>query len=516
MPAIRDGENDGLYWRRVPAERGAFLIDVDAYFRAFAAAAEQARHSIVIAGWDFNGQVALWREPRGGEVPAEIGPFLRYLVERHEDLHVYVLEWDFSALYALDREILPRYRWDWRDHERIHFELDGCHPIGCSHHQKIVVVDDAIAFSGGIDFGPGRWDTSRHLPQDVRRIDWRGETYEPFHDVQMAVSGAAARALGDLVRERWQRAAESELPRVDASVEVWPRALAPDIVDTPVAIARTKAAYEGSDEVREVERSMLDAVRRARDLIYFENQYFTAKSVGDAIEERLAEKDGPEIVVVVRKACSGWLEQSVMATLRTLLVTRLRAADRFGRFRIYYPCSGRAAVHVHAKVMIVDDRIARVGSANLNNRSMGLDSECDLIVEAGERDDLRRAIARFRDRLLAHHLDVTAEEVGAAVAREGSVAAVVEALRGGDRSLRELEIEDDVESWSEGLLSATRLADPERPLDADVVAATLGADLNPRSYRGALAAAAAILLGVVLLAAWHWSVFGSTLSAGMR
>ncbi len=48
---------------------------------------------------------------------------------------------------------------------------------------------------------------------------------------------------------------------------------------------------------------------------------------------------------------------------------------------------------VHSKVMIVDDGFLRVGSANLNNRSMGADTECDLAFEASC-DEHREFIAR--------------------------------------------------------------------------------------------------------------------------
>src|SRR5262245_42209187 len=79
---------------------------------------------------------------------------------------------------------------------------------------------------------------------------------------------------------------------------------------------------------------------------------------------------------------------------------------------------------VHAKVMIVDDRILRVGSANLNNRSMGTDSECDLVIVARD-DDIRRAIIRQRDRLLGHHCGASPDKVAAAFAQSGSSLVVV-------------------------------------------------------------------------------------------
>ena len=105
-------------------------------------------------------------------------------------------------IFGLDREWAPLYGLSWKPHRRITFRYDNTHPVGGSHHQKIVVIDDAVAFSGGIDLTSRRWDTCEHSPQNQHRV-MAGTPYPPFHDMMMAVEGPAARALGDLVRERW-------------------------------------------------------------------------------------------------------------------------------------------------------------------------------------------------------------------------------------------------------------------------------------------------------------------------
>ena len=101
---------------------------------------------------------------------------------------------------------MPLYALNWKTHSRVRFYMDDKHPVGASQHQKIVVVDDAVAFSGGLDLRKWRWDTPEHHIDDQRRVDPDGKPYPPFHDVQMVVDGAAAAALGQLARERWQRA----------------------------------------------------------------------------------------------------------------------------------------------------------------------------------------------------------------------------------------------------------------------------------------------------------------------
>jgi len=186
------------------------------------------------------------------------------------------------------------------------------------------------------------------------------------------------------------------------------------LVDVPVAIARTEAEYNNHPEVREVERLYLDSIRAAERLIYLENQYLSSTAIGDALAARLEEENGPEIVLVVPQEISEWLEQVTMAVLRARLLRRLRAVDRFKRLHVYYPVvpGGNVQLRVHAKLAIIDDKLVRIGSSNLNNRSMGLDTECDLAIEANE-PSKKQIIANFRHRLLAEHMGVSPDEVAA-------------------------------------------------------------------------------------------------------
>ncbi|NIS35617.1 MAG: hypothetical protein GWO04_39300, partial [Actinobacteria bacterium] len=191
---------------------------------------------------------------------------------RRRHLHAYLLNWDFALIYALEREPLPRIELGRRTHERVHFELDSEHPLAGSHHQKIVVIDDAVAFVGGLDLTIRRWDTPDHRPDEPRRVDPRGESYGPFHDVQMAVDGEAATALGELARRRWFRATGERIRSPRSGRDVWPPDLAADMENVEVAVARTRPAWGGEVEIREVETLHLDAIAAARSLIYFENQ----------------------------------------------------------------------------------------------------------------------------------------------------------------------------------------------------------------------------------------------------
>lgn len=463
-------------WRIEAASRAAFLIDADAYFRAFVAAARKAQRSILIVGWDFHSRTRLLcKDDEGNEL--ELGEFLNDLVQRRRELQIHILTWDYPMIFGLDREWAPLYGLGWKPHHRVHFRYDNTHPVGGSHHQKIVVIDDMLAFNGGIDLTCRRWDTCDHAPDNTLRVV-KGAAYPPFHDVTMAIEGDAARALGDLVRERWRKAthhtieAPSERRKLfrrrssrGAARSRWPESLEANVADVRIAISRTEPAVNGGEGVREVEALYFDMIAAARTSIYIENQYFTADNIGDALAARLEEEEGPEIILVLRELSHGWLEELTMQTLRTRLIEKLRAADHHDRFRVFYPfiagLNTGTCIDVHSKMIIVDDDILRIGSANLANRSMGLDTECDLSMAANGRDDVKKAICDFRAQLLAEHLGSEKSEVQRAIGERGSLRAAIDELQRSDRTLKPLVCPTQP---SEGVLNMVSVADPERPI----------------------------------------------------
>jgi phosphatidylserine/phosphatidylglycerophosphate/cardiolipin synthase-like enzyme/uncharacterized membrane protein YdjX (TVP38/TMEM64 family) len=463
------GEN---CWRTAHAAQVSVLVDGEAYFDAFAAAAERAERSILILAWDFNSQAVL-RAPADG--PALLlGEFLNSLVRRRRRLEVRVLIWDYPMIFGTDREFPPIYGLGWKPHRRVRVRYDNTHPVGGCHHQKIVVIDDRIAFCGGIDLTARRWDTCEHRPGDARRAI-AGAAYPPFHDLMMMVDGAAAGALGILARERWQAATGRRLERPATRADRGPQRIEPLITDVEVAIARTLPPSEQRAPVREVEALYLDLIARAERYIYIENQYFTSEKIGEALAARLAQDEGPEIVVVLRLLSHGWLEELTMQKLRRRLVERLREADRGGRFHVYYPfidgLEPGTCLDVHSKLMLIDDAWLRVGSANICNRSMGLDSECDLALEAGSREDVARQIRALRDRLLAEHLGVPPQRVAGEIEARGSMSAAIAALESPARGLRELGFEGEVNG---AVLNIASVADPERPVALEALAVELG------------------------------------------
>ena len=495
-------------WRSDQARRAAFLIDGAAYFSAFRAAVRQARRSVFIIGWDINSNVELLRDGAiPDELPNSLGDFLNALVKRRRDLKVYVLAWDFAMLYALDREFLPLYKLGWRTHRRLRFHLDDAHPFGASQHQKMVVVDDAVAFVGGLDLTKGRWDTTEHRPDEPRRCDPDGENYSPFHDVQMMVDGDAAAAIGKLARERWRRATGARLDAEQRTCDdPWPANVKPCLTDIAIAIVRTEPCYRDYPLVQEVKQLYLDAINAANKWIYLENQYFTAVEIGDALGRRLQERNGPEVVMVSRLRGGGWLEENTMGTLRARLLVRLRDSDPYHRLRVYYPdredLSGEP-INVHSKIMVVDDRLFRVGSANLSNRSMGCDSECDLAIE-GDEPRVQEAIGDFRNRLLAEHLDVDSGDIAKNMKAKGSLIAAIETCRGNNRTLKSLE--PSLDSYSDGLIPEASVIDPEQPIDPDAFAAEFVSDDEGQRAGSRITLMVSLLLLIVgLAAAWRWT-----------
>jgi phospholipase D1/2 len=498
-------------WTIARADRVAFLVDADAYFRAFAEAVAAARETIFVIGWDIQAAMALQPGTMPNGWPATLREYLDAALAARPSLQAYLLDWDFSFVFALEREALPVVQLGWRSHPRLHFSLDAQHPLAGCHHQKIVVVDDTIAFSGGLDLTTSRWDTSAHRVDDPGRRLPNGKRYGPFHDVQIAVSGDAARRLGSIARARWTRATGERVAPSASSDDAWPSSVMPDLTDVDVAIARTEPAFEGRPALAEVEALYCDSIAAARRSIYLENQYFTSGRIAAVLAERLAEPDGPEVVMVVPRICSGWLEERTMGVARARLVRQLRDADAHGHFRIFHPRLAPSGpdLNVHAKVMIVDDALARVGSSNLSNRSMGLDTECDVAIDAHGEARIAAAVAGFRDRLLGEHLGVAPSAVADATRRCGSLIGAVERLAGGPRTLVPLDADD----CGRGVPFDVAPVDLERPVaHAPFVGWLLPPGLREPFVRAAVRGARA-LVGVVCTAlAWRWAGLGHMLA----
>ncbi|KRB94137.1 VTT domain-containing protein [Noviherbaspirillum sp. Root189] len=495
-------------WRIEHAQRFAMLVDADAYFRAVRAAILNARHSVFILSWDIDSRTRLIPGGANDGYPDGLGDFLHQVVATRPSLRAYVLNWDFAMLYALEREWLPVYKLEWRTHSRLSFRMDAKHPIGGSHHQKIVVIDDSVAFVGGLDITKARWDTSEHACHAPLRRDSDGKPHAPFHDVQAMVDGDAACALGELARTRWQRAC-GETPVVVSRTEhdPWPQHVVPDLEDIDVAISRTEPEYEGQHGVHEIRQLHLDAIASARRHLFFENQYFTSGTIADALATRLKEPKGPEVLVISPQTQSGWLEQATMGVLRARIHKKLKDADRHERYRMYcphIPGLKDQCLNVHSKVFAVDDELFSVGSANLSSRSMALDTECNITIEARGDPRIQAAISRLRSRLLAEHLDTAPEAVEAEMHKQDSLHRTVLALQTSERSLRVMDATTTPEL--DALIPEQALFDPEKPIDPDELVSQFLPNEARKPVPRRLVGLGLFAIGLALLAvAWRWT-----------
>jgi phospholipase D1/2 len=444
MSIVQIGRNA---WRRVDADDSGVIVDAAAYYHAVYCAAIRAQGYVLMSGWQFDSGVPLLR---GADVPVSADvrflKLLDNLCRQRPALRVYLLAWDFHLIFAGEREWLQRVIFHWRTSPNLQFRFAGHPSAGGSHHQKFVVVDGGLAFLGGMDVCEGRWDDRRHLADNPLRLS-RGRPQKPYHDVQAWLAGRdPARALEDLFRERWHRAGGPPLQLPSAGFPKIPTRDSVPIGGTTAALSRTGRRPDGTT-IREVECLFQDAMAAADRVIYIETQYFSSRRMRQALVHRMRApgRPRPEIVIVVNERAEA-LKEELAVGLRqaqNLAVLRDVASETGCALGCYFSlCDGSQttfrATYIHSKLMIVDDRFLTVGSANLTNRSMGLDSELHVAWENEEHDrPLVANIRNVRVSLLAEHAGLSAADAADLETMEGLVARLdAIASRGGARLQR--------------------------------------------------------------------------------
>lgn len=421
-------------WCAPRVDAAGLLVDAEDYYRAFYEAAKTAKRSILLSGWQFDSDVALLRgrDAEASELPVTLKKFLNALCEREKELQIHVLAWDFHMVFALEREWMQTLIFEWTTHERLHFRLDSSHVDKGCHHQKFAVIDGNLSFLGGLDLCDHRWDDRRHLDEHPLRIS-RGEPHKPFHDVQTYLAGAeVGRALGELFTCRWEIAGGDpfELPPAERRAGSYEPAGALPIPAERVALSRTdpmasptadRHRPEGSEPERahEVLDLYVDAIGAAERSIYVETQYFSSRDIADALVRRLQAKERPalDVVLILNMRAETMKEEIAVGLAQAKVLADLRSAARGTQHQlgIYYTVPARSdgreperATYIHSKVMIVDDGLLNVGSANLTNRSCSVDTELNATYECHAKGDaLARCIEGIRLGLLAEHLGVT-------------------------------------------------------------------------------------------------------------
>jgi phospholipase D1/2 len=468
-------------WRRHRVDELGLIIDAEDYYRELYRAALTAKKQILFTGWQFDSDVELIRgeEAEAAKTPTSLVRFLNHLCETRPDLHVYILAWDFNVVFAPEREWMQEFTFEWTSHERLSFRFDSHHVELATQHQKFVVIDDEIVFTGGLDVCDHRWDSPSHCFDSPLRMS-RGEPHQPFHDIQLyAKSVELARTLQGLFAKRWELSGGEPLAPVAARPPVTstyqPASFHP-LPANEIALHRTDpyGVPECQRPVLEIKQLYLSAIAKAQKLIYVETQYLSSRLITEALITRMRDADKPklELVCVLNMRGETLKEQAALGLNQAQNLQRLReaGAETGHQVGLYYTlpyCKTdderpERGTYIHSKLMIVDDRFLTIGSANLTNRSMGVDTELNVSVEAEASDDaLIASIRDIRLALLSEHTG------GHPFTADASMVAQISRLQGPSKDGCRLRVHP---SPTEGEQTALALIDPDKlPFDPDHV-----------------------------------------------
>jgi phosphatidylserine/phosphatidylglycerophosphate/cardiolipin synthase-like enzyme len=365
----------------------AVLIDGAEAFPAIAAAIEQARESIYVTGWHVAPHFQLHR----GDRQAALGVLLAEAAER---LDVRVLVWAGAPVPAfhptrgevkeavdkLTRETKIRCERDPREH-----------PFHC-HHEKTLIIDDEVAFVGGIDitdFGGDRFDSGGHPAR--RSLGW--------HDVGTRLKGPAVDDVRDHFAMRWREVTGDDLPDARPPGEVGQHTV--QVVRT---VSEVMYDHMPHGDFRILE-SYIRAIRSAREYIYLENQFLWSPEIVAELAVKLKDPPSDEfriVIVLPSKANNGHDDtRGQLGVLITADDSRGDGDDRLLAATLRSRTGSHVdPLYVHAKVGIIDDRWLTVGSANLNAHSLLNDTEMNVVTDDPE---LARST---RLRLWAEHLEL--------------------------------------------------------------------------------------------------------------
>ncbi len=301
-----------------------------------------------------------------------------------------------------------------------------------SHHQKLIVLrhvsrpERDVAYVGGIDLCHGRRDDRTHGGDEQPCP--LGAAYgprPPWHDVQIAIHGPAVADIETGFRERW----EDPTPLSRSPLRRWRDRVLRPIDPPPCPVPLPGPSECGTDAVqvlrtypyrrqgytfapageRSIARAYRKALDRAQRLVYLEDQYLWCPQVVSAFAEALAATPSLRLIAVVPqfpiagpnrawRATGSAAAPQLLARARSLDLLRRLGGDRVGIYHVENHAG--TPVYVHAKVCVIDDTWATVGSGNINRRSWTYDTElsCAVLGQAPNGQclarDLRLALAR--------------------------------------------------------------------------------------------------------------------------
>ncbi|MCO4756144.1 MAG: hypothetical protein KC478_16805, partial [Bacteriovoracaceae bacterium] len=419
-PLLRKGHN---CWRISQVEKLALLFDGENYYKALFDVLPKSKSSIVVAGWEVDSRVGL--QNVSPDYPKDLRSFFTKLV-KNKHLHVFILSWRPALYLKFDRELFAKFRWWNNTNSKVHYWQDKTPFTFSSYHEKICLVDGSCAFLGGMDLTKRRWDTQSHKFDSQERIDGDGQSYQPVHDVQLVLSGKINDDIREFLQERLSLKSDKKVESNGS--KIWPSTHQPTLTNSTVALSRTdpkKMAWE-------IEAFYIDALKRAKNYIFIENQYLSHEEITNILGDKLKELDGPDVIIVLPLSYPGFFERAIFIKERNKILTKLKKKDAFNRLLIVYPedihKKKNEFIVVHSKLMAIDDMFFTLGSANLNHRSLRVDNELNLCMEASnnnEREFIRDAVSE----LLAEHLAVKKEMLKADWTESVSLKKLVEGFQ---------------------------------------------------------------------------------------
>ena len=381
-----------------------FLQDADKYYQAFFEALPQARKDVFISAWELESKVNLAKV--SSELPSDLRRYFSYLARDNRHLRIKISCWKPGLYLKFSRERLAEYKWSKVSHAGVLYRSERSPYAFGSFHEKIVLVDNSCGFLGGMDVSTNRWDTPSHdIGSDFKE---KNEGYYlPVHDVQFIFTGPLLKKTRQMIdlREMGRPRKKREYPvtRIRLNLDY------PHLNNTLGSLSRTDPELNAY----EIESLYIDAIRKAKKFIYIENQYFSCLPIAKELAKRLEEEDGPEIVIVLPYNYIGGFERAIYIHGRNKVQRILQKADKYHRLGIFYPSIPNEKqdqfLKVHSKVMIVDGMFITLGSANLNYRSMRLDREINLNIEANRTKE-RVFIRKVLRTLVCEHLGIQETE----------------------------------------------------------------------------------------------------------
>jgi len=400
-----------------------FLVDCANYYRAAYKAISAARKSIFVLGWDIDSRIELVRGDHAPDnKPVTFFELICQKARENPELQVYLNKWNYSTFFISQREPFWVRHWKNTKLHNIHVCLDGRVPLGACHHQKVIIVDDEVVFWGGMDIALGRWDRRDHSLCEPCREDPSGlplpqklHEFGPYHDIQAVATGPVVEEFAHLVRKRWTDACDIDpipykAPVSDGMPGAWPAGFQPQFRDVDVTLSRTIPKMRGEPAITEVEKLFIDQIAQAEKFIYIENQYLTYLPIARALNKQLRAKPDLQVLLVSCDIPQGMMERKVMWCGRVKFWDIVAEGGVQDRVLLVYPAtqqdadaeSAEESVHIHSKLTVIDNKFLRLGSSNICNRSMGMDTELDVTIAANN-DESARMIEAIRNDLIREH-----------------------------------------------------------------------------------------------------------------